>query len=82
MVRKMYGDKDIAPVNATRGKIHDYVAMKLNFTEKGKLKLDMVDYVDNMVNDFPEELSPSNYPWNDNLFKVDPRSKLLPMEKK
>jgi hypothetical protein len=81
-LQKMYGDKDIAPVKATRGKIHDYLAMKLSFTEKGKLKLDMVDYVNNMVNDFPEELSPSNYPWNDNLFKVDPSSKLLLKEKK
>jgi hypothetical protein len=79
-LEKIYGNKDIAPVTATRGKIHDYLAMKLNFTEKGKLKLDMVDYVDNMVNNFPEELSPSNYTWNDNLFKVDPSSKLLPKE--
>jgi hypothetical protein len=60
----------------------DYLAMKLNFTEKGKLKLDMVDYVDNMVNDFPEELPPSNYPWNDNLLEVDLSSKLLLKEKK
>jgi hypothetical protein len=37
----MYGDKDNAPVKATRGKIHDYLAMKLDITEKGKLKLDM-----------------------------------------
>jgi hypothetical protein len=56
--------------------------MKLNFTDKGKLKPNMVDYVDNMVNDFPEGLSPSNYPWSDNLFKVDPSSTLLPREKK
>jgi hypothetical protein len=56
--------------------------MKLDFTEKGKLKLNMVDYVEYMVNDFPEELSPSNYPWNDNLFKVNPSSKLLLKEKK
>jgi hypothetical protein len=50
--------------------------MNLDFTEKGKLNLDMVDYVNNMVNDFPKELSPSNYPWNDNLFKVNLSSKL------
>jgi hypothetical protein len=78
----MYGDKDIAPVKATQGRIHDFLAMKLDFTENVKLKLNMVDYVDNMVNDFPEELSPSNYPWNENLFKVDPSSTLLPKEKK
>jgi hypothetical protein len=81
-LEKMYGDKDIAPVKATRGKIHDYLAMKLDFTEKGKLKLDMVDYVNNMVKEFPEELSPSKHPWNENLFKVESSSKSLPKEKK
>jgi hypothetical protein len=80
-LEKMYGDKDIAPVNATRGKIHDYLAMKLNFTKKGKLKLDMVDYVNNMIKEFPEELSPLNYPWNKIFFKVKLSSKLLPKEK-
>jgi hypothetical protein len=35
-LEKMYGDKDIALVKATRGKIHDYLTMKLDFTKKGK----------------------------------------------
>jgi hypothetical protein len=30
----------------------------------------MTDYVDNMVKEFAEKLSTSNYPWNDNVFKV------------
>jgi hypothetical protein len=33
-LEKMYGNKN-APVKATRGKIHDYLAMKLDFTKKG-----------------------------------------------
>jgi hypothetical protein len=41
--------------------------MKLDYTKKGKLKLDMVDYVDNMIKYFPEDLLMSNYPWNENL---------------
>jgi hypothetical protein len=45
-LENMHGNKDIALVEAARGKIHDYLAMKLDFTEKGKLKLDMVDYVE------------------------------------
>jgi predicted alternative tryptophan synthase beta-subunit len=56
--------------------------MKLDFNEKGKLKLDMVDYVYNMIKEFPEELSQSKHPWNKNLFKVDLISRLLPKEKK
>ena len=59
---KIYGDPKIAPVTATRGKIHDYLAMKLDFTTNGKLKVNMTEYVKGMVNDFPAELSKSNYP--------------------
>jgi hypothetical protein len=51
-------------------KIHDYLAMKLDFIKRGKLKLDMVDSVDNMIKEFPVELSPLKYPWNESLFKV------------
>jgi hypothetical protein len=79
---KIYGDPKIAPVTATRGKIHDYLAMKLDFTTRGKLKVNMTEYVKSMVNDFPEELSKSNYPWNENLFKVDTKSPKLSKDKR
>ena len=72
---KIYGDPKIAQVTATHGKIHDYLAMKLDFTTNGKLKVNMTEYVKSMVNDFPEELSKSNYLWNENLFKVDTKSR-------
>ena len=41
----------------------------------------MVNYVKNIVEDFPEEITPSRYPWNDNLFKVDEKGKNLNKEK-
>jgi hypothetical protein len=81
-LEKMYGDPKLAPVKATRGKIHDYLAMKLDFTNKQKLKVNMTDYIKNMVNDFPEELSKSNYPWNENLFKIDTKSPNLNKDKR
>jgi hypothetical protein len=56
--------------------------MKLDYTERGKLKLDMVDYVDDMIQDFPGEVTTSNYPWNENLFKVDPNEKQLSKEQR
>lgn len=80
-LEKMYGDPNVAPVKATRGKIHDYLAMKLDFTTPGSLIVDMKDYVKNMITDFPEEISTSNYPWNENLFKVDEKSPKLSKEK-
>jgi hypothetical protein len=77
-----YGDEKIAPVKATRGKVHEYLAMKLDYSEKGVIKVNMVDYVKAMVNDFPEGISKSNYPWNENLFKIDDKSPLLNKEKR
>jgi hypothetical protein len=56
-LKKIYGDPKLAPVKATRGKIHDYLAMKLDFTTKGKLRVDMTDYIKNMINNFPEDLT-------------------------
>jgi hypothetical protein len=32
----MYGDTNVAPVKATRGKVYDYLAMMLDFTLPGK----------------------------------------------
>jgi hypothetical protein len=78
----MYGDEKIAPVKATRGKVHEYLAMKLDYSENGVIKVNMVDYVNAMVNDFPEAIPKSNYLWNKNLFKLDAKSPALCKEKK
>ena len=80
-LEKMYGDEKLAPVKSSRGNIHDYLAMKLDFTEKGNVKVNMVDYVKGMVNDFPVKVEKSMYPWNENLFKVDEKSTKLSKEK-
>jgi hypothetical protein len=77
----MYGDEKIAPVKATQGKIHKYLAMKLDYSEKGVIKLNMVDYVKAMVNNFPEGIPKSKYPWKENLFKIDDKSPLLNKER-
>jgi hypothetical protein len=78
----MYGNEKIAPVKATRGKVHEYLAMTLDYSEKGVIKVNMVDYVKAMVNDFPEGISKLNYPWNENLFKINDKSPLLNKEKR
>ena len=73
-----YGSDNIGKIKATRGKVHDYLAMKLDYSEAGILKLDMRDYVKSMVQEFPEELNGKvKSPWNTNLFHVDQKSKLL-----
>eukprot|EP00978_Attheya_sp_CCMP212_P045636 scaffold354176_cov26-Attheya_sp.AAC.1 len=52
--------------------------MILDFSIEGVLRLDMCDYVKNMIKDFPEKLGVSQSPWTEKLMKVDETSKLLP----
>ena len=70
----------ISEVKATRGKIHDYLGMTLDFSVKGQVSIDMIDYVEKMISEYPDDqLQGSNVasPWNENLFKVDESSPAL-----
>jgi hypothetical protein len=42
----------LGEVKATFGKVHKYLGMTLDFSEKGKLKVDMRDYVKDMIDNF------------------------------
>ena len=78
----MYGTKE-QPVKAVRGKVHDYLAMVFDYSTPGEVKLNMVDYVKSMVEDFPEDISGKHVttPWTENLFKVNPKSPELTKER-
>ena len=82
-LEKTYAADNIGKVKVTRGKRHDYLGMTLDYTDPGKVKIDMIDYVKNMVEDFPEELDGRNaqYPWSEGLFKVDSKSPDLSTDK-
>ena len=45
--------------------------MTLDYSTPKKLKLNMQDYIEKMIKEFPEELKDSNCPWNESLFKVN-----------
>jgi hypothetical protein len=65
----MYGSH--GKVTTTRGKRHDYLGMTFDFSVKGKVMIDMIDYMEAMVDDFsakfkPNETAPSPAP--ENLF--------------
>ena len=38
-------------VKATRGKVHDYLGMNFDFSEPGMVHIDMIDYINKMVDD-------------------------------
>ncbi len=74
---KMYGS--LGEVKASRGKVHDYLGMKFDFSTRGKVKVDMADYVAKMIDDFPEDLKPTDVaatPAGMNLFEVGDGEKL------
>jgi hypothetical protein len=72
-------------VKATRGKIHDYLAMTLDYRVPGQISIGMTDYVQKMVEEYPQEdLQGPRVasPWNEHLFKVDNKSPKLSDEER
>jgi hypothetical protein len=45
-----------APMNISRGKVHDYLGMILDFRTPGELRVDMVDYVKGILSEVPEDM--------------------------
>jgi hypothetical protein len=80
-IQQTYGK--LAEVKMTRGKLHDYLGMKLDYREEGQVSIDMTDYVKTMIDQFPEEHLPKGRvasPWTDALFRVDVESPKLPKQ--
>ena len=62
----------ISEVSATRGKKHTYLGMTLDYTTPGEVKVDMIDYVEKMLEEFPMNLKGKvSSAANENLFRVD-----------
>lgn len=58
--------------------------MKLDYSVPGQVSINIVNYIEPMVNSFPQEdLKGANvvFPLNANLFKVNPNSPAFPMDK-
>ena len=72
-------NRKIADVKGIRGTRHDYRAMSLDFSESGVMKVDMVEYVTDMVKDFPDNLPKKKVmcPWTDKMFRINENSKPL-----
>ena len=74
----MLSDKfgKLAPLNISRGKHHNYLGMTLDFSDKGKVKVKMIDYVAGMLEWAKEEHFPNlqhaNTPAREHHFAVDP----------
>jgi hypothetical protein len=81
---KIYGSDITGHDKATRGKVHEYLGMTFDYTEKGKVKVGMTQYVQTMIDTFPENIGNStvDVPWSESLFKINHKSKKLDDERK
>jgi len=75
---KEYGQE--RAVTGTRGKKHVYLGMLLDYGKEGEVKVDMREYIQDMVDEFPAVLKgKAATPANESLFKVGVSKKLDPM---
>ena len=68
-LNQMYGSH--GKVTATRGDVHEYLGMTFDFSVKGKVMIDMIAYMEAMVDDFSTKFKPSDTapsPAPENLF--------------
>ena len=63
------------------GKVHNYLGMELDYSIKGRVKVTMVPYLEEMLDEFPEEIMQTCMtPATKFLFKVNPDEMKLPEE--
>ena len=56
---------------STRGKIHEYLGMTIDFSIAGKVKITMYDYIDEMISELPTEMiGESATPVFNHLFEI------------
>ena len=61
-----------APLSKSRGKVHDYLGMVLDFSVDGVLTVTMIDYIKMVLADLPDEFrGKATTPAADHLFKVN-----------
>ena len=80
---KTYSDKN-GKVTVTRGTKHVYLGMILDYSTPGVLKVDMRDYVSNMLQEFRKDQkigTLNRVAWTGKLFTVDDSNKSLPQDK-
>lgn len=75
-LQKKYGK--LSPLLVHRGSTHDYPGMAMNFSQQDKVIVTMIDYIDTMLKEAPEEFhGEASSPAANHLFKIDDRAEKL-----
>ncbi len=73
------GTYDVTVV-AHQGAVHDYLGMIFDFLAKGKVMINMIEYIKNIITNFPEEIMAIRMsPAADHLFTVRDESLAKPL---
>jgi hypothetical protein len=71
-----YGQE--TPLTVTRGDLHDYLGMTLDYSTDGKVAIRMEDYVDSMLEDVPDDMEgTATTPAGAHLFVVNEKAERL-----
>jgi hypothetical protein len=66
------------PLAATTGMIHDYIGITIDYSEKGKDRFTMYDYLEDILDKMPDDMNgAAPTPASDNMFDVDEDSPAL-----
>jgi hypothetical protein len=79
-LKELYETPD-KPLAATRGNLHDYLGMNINFSQPGSVSFDMIPCITKVLHDFPKKITGvASSPAADYLFKIRAQSEaqLLP----
>ena len=69
-LNKEYGK--LTPLTVTRGKIHEYLGIKVDFSESGKVKLSMKDYIGELLEESPADMAGiATSPAANHLFQIN-----------
>ena len=73
-----------APLSVTRGHIHDYLGMRIDFSQPGQVIFSMESYIEQVLLDCPDELGqgPASTPAAAHLFEVDVDARKLTDERR
>jgi len=67
-----------SPLTTCRGKVLEYVGVKINYRQKGKVKFSMYEYIEKMLEELPMNMEGlATTPASSHLFNTDPGCKKL-----
>ena len=72
-----------SPLNISRGDVHEYLGMKLDFSEPGQVTVTMIDYIQGVLHDIPSDMvGTATSPAANHLFQTSDNPTYLGEEQK